>query len=142
MNHGQSMRGKITPEYAAWKSMKSRCKNNKSVNYHNYGGRGIAVCKRWSKFENFYADMGRRPAGKSLDRINNDGNYGPHNCRWATPKEQSRNSRHANRITFRGKTMCLSDWAAQVGIVPNSLRVRLRRGWNLAETLTTPKGMK
>ena len=70
-----------------------RCKNPKATGWKNYGGRGVAVCARWARFENFLADMGERPPGKTLDRIDNDGNYEPGNCRWATPKEQYRNSR-------------------------------------------------
>lgn len=86
-----------TPEYTCWGSMRHRCRNPKSSKYADYGGRGISVCERWNSFENFLADMGRRPTpAHSLDRINNDGNYEPGNCRWATPKEQM-NNRRAHR---------------------------------------------
>jgi hypothetical protein len=77
-----------------WKAMKQRCLDERSVAYEHYGGRGITICKRWrSSFKNFLADMGERPSGKSLDRIDVDGNYEPSNCRWATPKEQVANQR-------------------------------------------------
>jgi hypothetical protein len=82
-----------TPIYRLWKSMKNRCFNVNNKSYLDYGGRGITVCERWLKFENFFADMGERPQGKSLDRINNNGGYEPSNCRWATSKQQVHNRR-------------------------------------------------
>ena len=80
-----------TKTYHSWRAMLTRCNNNHHVRYDRYGGRGIAVCDEWLEFENFYRDMGERPEGKTLDRINNDANYSPRNCRWATPKEQAQN---------------------------------------------------
>lgn len=97
LTHGESK--PYTVEYTAWFSMKRRCINRKHKGWKYYGGRGISVCKRWrDSYENFLLDMGRKPTPKhSLDRINNDGNYGPKNCRWATPEQQSRNRTFGRR---------------------------------------------
>jgi hypothetical protein len=87
-----------TPEYNAWNCLKGRCNRPNDKAYHNYGGRGIAICERWRSFENFLADMGRRPSVRhSLDRINNDGHYEPANCRWATMAQQKANTRRSIR---------------------------------------------
>ncbi len=91
--HGHNSRGVRSSEYTTWDAMIQRCTNPHCCQFRNYGGRGISVCKRWMKFENFFADMGRRPTGKSIDRINNNGNYEPGNCKWSTPSEQLRNRR-------------------------------------------------
>ena len=85
--------GKQTPTYRCWVNMKQRCLNPRNSRFKNYGGRGIKICDRWLDFDNFYEDMGEKPEGLSIDRINNNGNYEPGNCRWATPKEQVLNQR-------------------------------------------------
>lgn len=87
-----------TSEYKIHNSMKQRCNNPNDKNYDNYGGRGIAVCERWGKFENFYADMGKRPNEMTLERIDNEKGYSPDNCKWATKFEQSCNTRNNNKI--------------------------------------------
>ncbi len=93
--------------YSSWSHMKNRCNNPNYYNYHNYGGRGIKICKRWSEFEAFFKDMGIRPQGKTLDRINNNGDYKPSNCTWSTPLEQAKNKRlHHNAIDERPCEIC------------------------------------
>jgi hypothetical protein len=98
--HGHARKGAVTVEFATWQAMIARCNRPTHVSYQNYGGRGINVCRRWRKsFVNFLADMGRRPSAKhSLDRKNNDKNYTPSNCRWATPKQQRLNQRRRARL--------------------------------------------
>ena len=92
--HGRS----YSPEFRSWWAMRQRCENSNLPRYYDWGGRGITVCDRWQKFENFFADMGEKPTPRhSIDRINNHGNYEPSNCRWATPKQQQRNSRRHER---------------------------------------------
>lgn len=101
------------PLYQTWHGMKSRCKNYGSTTYKHYGLRGIKVCKRWDEsFFHFVSDMGMKPdVGYSLDRIDNDGNYTPDNCRWANSKEQNNNKRTNRRITFDGQTKNITEWA-------------------------------
>lgn len=111
--HGMSH----TPEHRTWASMNSRCTNPKDPSFPRYGGRGISVCERWQSFENFIEDMGgARPAGTTIDRIDNDGNYEPGNCRWATVKQQSNNRRSNVLLTIDGETRTISAWAEAKGL--------------------------
>lgn len=118
-----------TPEYRTWHHMNERCSNPNNRTYKNYGGRGIFVCEQWrNSFTTFYKDMGPRPSSKhSIDRINNNGNYEPGNCRWATIKEQNGNTRYNHVITFNNQTMIVTDWAKQLGIGCAALISRINR---------------
>lgn len=128
-----------TPEYRAWSAMKSRCSNQKFDTYNRYVKRGIKVCERWNDFQNFYADMGARPSPQhSLDRINNDGDYEPGNCRWASSVEQQRN-KSSNRIIFyNGLSLSISEWAEKFNIRCDTLTWRIKKGWSLNDALTKP----
>ncbi len=130
--HGKSR----SREYGIWTLMRQRCKT-----HPRYGGRGITVCERWeNSFEAFTADMGPRPSAEhSVERKDNDGPYSPENCVWATRHTQARNTRQNHQITFRGETLCITDWARRIGIHPVSLYYRITRlKWPLERALTTP----
>lgn len=124
--------------YPIWRSMLQRCRTKSSKSYKHYGGRGIMVCNRWKRFKNFLADMGEKPEGMSIDRINNDGNYEPANCRWATTKEQARNYRKNVKISMNGKTLCVTDWASILKIPEKRIFQRLSMGWSPKAALTHP----
>jgi hypothetical protein len=131
-----------SPEYHAWGGMRQRCLNPKNRRWKDYGGRGITICARWASFENFLSDMGFKPKGTSLDRVNNDGNYEPSNCRWATPKEQRTNTRTFTLIEYEGITQSIEGWAAETGIKPHTLACRLRRGWSVEDAFHWPSNHK
>ncbi len=129
------------PEYGVWKSMNQRCNDPNWKDYRNWGGRGIKVCRRWNGpegFTNFLSDMGRRPAGTTLERVDNDKDYGPGNCRWATRREQNRNRRSNNSITFNGETRCLAAWTELLGFSRSLIYARLANGWSVQAALSTP----
>jgi hypothetical protein len=127
-----------SPEYEVWRAMKKRCSVKTVSNYADYGGRGIKVCERWQSFVNFIADMGTRPSGMTLERIDNDGDYSPENCRWATIAEQHTNMRSNRLLTLNGMTKTLTEWAHDIGMKPNTLLFRIRSGWSEERALTTP----
>ena len=109
--------------------MKNRCINSKVTSYKNYGARGIKVCDRWLKFENFLADMGERPSDQhSIERIDNDGNYEPSNCKWATRAEQVNNKRNTRNITANGETLTLAEWARRLGCTHTAIIRRISTG--------------
>lgn len=127
-----------TPGYNSWANMKRRCEDEKSQDFHLYGGRGIRICRRWRKsFLNFIHDMGPKPSrSHSIERIDVNGNYTPKNCKWATPKEQGRNRRDNRKITYNGHTLILMDWARLLGLSGATIQRRLSKGWSPKEALT------
>lgn len=127
-----------TPTYRSWQSMTARTTNPNNPNFHKYGAIGIGVCKRWRSFTLFLVDMGERPPHTTLDRIDNSKGYEPSNCRWATPKQQAKNSSNPRLITFNGITRNVSEWAEHIGIAMTTLLERLEK-WPLEEALTTPR---
>jgi len=133
--HGKSR----SAEYKCWDGIVQRCTNNKYHSYSNYGGRGIRLCNRWSKFENFYADMGSKPSeNHSIERIDNEQGYEPSNCRWATSTEQARNRRSNHTLTHDGRTQCVQAWAEECGINKVTLLCRIRAGWSVSKAVSTP----
>lgn len=124
--------------FQVWNGMKARCEQVNHSNYKNYGGRGIKVCERWQTFDNFLADMGTPEKGMSLDRIDHNGDYQPDNCRWASRREQSLNTRRSRMLEFNGVSKTAHEWAEELNIDPKTLRQRLYRGWSVEKTLTTP----
>lgn len=129
-------------ELNVYYAMVHRCTNKNHHKYKDYGGRGITVCARWlESFKNFYEDMGERPSmDHSLDRIDNNEGYSIDNCRWATPKEQSRNQRSNRILEAFGKSQCLVEWAEELGIPTSTLDSRLnKRGWCVTKALLLPK---
>lgn len=96
LKHGAASGTKVTRAYGVWQTMLQRCRNPRNHKWNDYGGRGISVCERWNEFANFLQDMGEPPIGLSIDRVDNDGNYEPGNCRWATSQQQAANRRRKN----------------------------------------------
>lgn len=133
--HGRSS----TVEYKTWQAMLDRCRNPRNKRYADYGGSGIAVCERWTTFENFLSDMGERPSARhSLDREKNHLGYSPENCRWALPHTQMTNRSITRFVEVDGQQVPLATLAQQSGIPANTLRFRILKGWPLQEALTKP----
>jgi hypothetical protein len=128
-----------TNVYGVWQQIHQRCGNPRAPSFENYGGRGIKVCERWKSFENFVADMGIRPDGYSIDRINNDGDYEPSNCRWATTAQQLNNKRNSRVLELNGERKTIAEWSEKFGIDWHTIRSRVDRyGWTIERALTTP----
>jgi hypothetical protein len=132
--HGMSN----TPLHRTWSAMIQRCTNPNTREYVRYGGRGISICEDWLVFENFMRDMGERPDGTSIDRIDNDGNYEPSNCRWATQKTQTNNRSVTRMITANSQTLPLTEWSALIGVKPITLEKRVKAGWSDHDVINTP----
>lgn len=139
------MANKVTTErekvWHVWKNMHDRCYKPQRSNYKFYGGKGIKVCERWHDFQNFVDDMGPRN-GLTLERNNNDLDYSPDNCRWATRAEQNRNRSISKWIEFRGERLCMAQMAARYGKTKEQFGWRLRSGWTLEEALLIPVSAK
>jgi hypothetical protein len=142
LKHGHAKKNKTTRIYRAWVDMRRRCLNPKRSDYSYYGGRGIAICDRWSVFVNFLNDLGEPKQGMTLDRIDVNGNYSPENCRWATRKQQSQNTRKTRNITYNGKTQCVTEWEKELGFKPVAITMRLKRGWSVEKALETPRRIR
>ena len=125
--------------YRIWKSMMQRCCNERDKSYYNYGARGIRVCSRWHKFENWYADMGDRPTPQhSIERINNDGDYLPSNCKWATRAEQNSNKRVNHYIEYNGQRKTMRQWSVDLGFSYQTLASRINKlHWPIEKALSS-----
>jgi len=136
--HGETKEGKRTHEYNSWSAMLQRCLNPKLSCYRIYGGRGIKVCVEWRSFAVFLADMGRAPTeAHQIDRINNDGNYEPSNCRWATRKQQANNRRTNNFVEYRGARRTVQEWGEIFGNVA-VFKKRIESGWSPERAFNQP----
>lgn len=133
--HGAS---KTDPRYAIWANMIMRCENEKNPSYKFYGARGIQVCEQWHDFLIFCADVGERPKGLQLDRIDNDGNYEPNNCTWVTPKQNSRNRRDSHYLSLNGVRHTIVEWVEVLDVPERRLRGRVSLGWSDEDILTKP----
>ena len=132
-----------TPTFKSWDSMKQRCTNPNSPDYVRYGERGIKVCNRWlNSFDNFLSDMGERPKGKTLDRIDNKGDYVPENCRWATTLEQLSNRSNTIKIMYDGSLKTIRELGVISGMKEKIIRDRLYAGWDIEKILSTPNRKK
>lgn len=138
IEHGHTINKRRTPTHKTWQGMLERCNNPNSIRFYDYGGRGIKVCERWLKFENFLEDMGERPKNTTIERKENNKGYYKENCRWATVKEQCNNRRSNHFLTFNEKTQTMAQWADEIEISSNTICMRLRSGWSVEKALTTP----
>jgi len=127
-----------TPTYNVWVGMLARCRNPHNAAYGNYGGRGIQVCDRWLSFVSFYADMGQKPAGMSIERRDNSRGYTPENCYWSTPAEQNNNRRTNVVISYNGQSLTISQWSKQLNIPRRVLDYRHHAQWPVEDIFTVP----
>lgn len=144
VTHNENGKATRTAEYTVWASMKQRCFGVNTKAYADYGGRGITVCERWLSYENFLADMGRRPSpNHTIERTDNDAGYSLENCRWATSREQAQNRRSSRTLTAHGETLCITEWARRTGLSRRGIRLRLERGLSdEAAVRQTPQSLR
>ena len=138
IKHGHCKKGQTSKTYSVWSGIIQRCNNPNNKEYKNYGGRGIHICKRWLKFENFLEDMGEQPLRRQINRINNNLGYYKKNCEWTTAQKQARNKRNNRLLIFKGRTQCVSAWAKETKIHLQTFWRRVNSGWSIEKILTTP----
>jgi len=137
--HGHTIGYRGTRTYYTWQGVKSRCMNERDPNYPRYGGRGITMCDRWrDSFEAFLEDMGEKPVGTWIERVDNERGYEPENCVWATPQEQNNNRRDSRFLEFNGRSQTMAQWAREVGVPYKTVFTRLSSGWSIERALTEP----
>lgn len=136
--HGLRPAGNKSRAYTAWAHMRSRCNSPSDPGYKNYGGRGIKVCPEWDDYARFLSDMGELLEGMSLDRIDNNKGYSKENCRWTTPLIQMQNTRRNKKLTFRGESLCVSEWSKRTGLSESGIHLRIKLGWPVERILTAP----
>jgi len=132
-------REKFPSEYESWRGMRKRCRDPRRRDFKNYGGRGISICTRWESFNCFLEDMGPKPIGTTIERKDNDGDYGPNNCIWATRYLQNLNKRNINFIDFKGQRIARVLLEKSLGFTSRRIQDRLRKGWSLDEAIMTPQ---
>lgn len=140
--HGHERGGVQSATYKAWASMKMRCLNQNTRNYERYGGRGIKVCERWMKSDNFLLDMGECPPRLTIERIDNNGNYEPDNCKWATRIEQQNNTSRTRILEYEGMKVTIHRLMELFNIRRKLLESRLNRGWSVERAIKTPLNEK
>ena len=127
------------PTYQSWRSLRNRCNNKNTWNYFRYGGAGIKYDPSWNDYEIFLRDMGERPKGMTLDRIDNSKDYAKDNCRWATPAQQQANRKNCMRLTYNGITQTSAEWSRQLGLAKGAVWNRIKNGWPIERAVTTGK---
>jgi hypothetical protein len=142
--HGHTGKRVQSPTYGSWHNMKKRCDEPSCPSYKWYGGVGIGYAARWAEFANFLEDMGERPSGMTLDRIDSGKDYSPENCRWATIREQNNNKRNSRVVQYAGKGWAVADLATHLGLEFNTMWSRVKRGWPIEKIIKPvgkPRGM-
>lgn len=138
MNHKHGMTG--TGVYSSWAAMKARCRDEKRARY--YKEKGVSICERWLDFKNFYADMGARPAGHTLDRIDNSKGYEPSNCRWADRRLQIENRSNTVWLELDGERRSQAEWSRHTGLQLSTIEQRLKSGWPIEHVLNPSKNFR